>query len=466
MKRLPAPMKQSKETQLTRGMGLLQSTAANMLEMIGIGPFITIPGILAAMGGPQAMIGWVLGMLIAVCDGLVWAELGAAMPGTGGSYQYLQRAYGPNRLGRLMGFLFIWQTVITAPLSLAGGAVGFANYTKYLWPTMTPLQGKIVAALLCLAITALLYRDITSIGKLSVALWVVVMLTVAWVLFAGLTNFQASRALDFPPGAFDLTRGFFMGLGGATLFAVYDYGGYNNVCFFGGEVKNPSKTIPRTVLLSIATVAVIYLVMTFTIIGVIPWREAVTEGTLANKAIVAAFMQRLYGETAAVVMTVLILLTTAASLFAVLLGYSRVPFAAAVEGRFFKPFARVHPTKNFPSFSLVFLGVAAAFACWFELGTLIAALIIIEKIARDIGQSIAVIVIRRYRPEIKLPFKMWLYPLPALIALAGWIYILGTSQREIVWWGLGLMLIGIGAYFWQAKISSEWPFAEGEKKIL
>ncbi len=466
MKRPPAPMKHSNETQLTRGMGLLQSTAANMLEMIGIGPFITIPGILAAMGGPQAMIGWVLGMLIAVCDGLVWAELGAAMPGTGGSYQYLQRAYGPNRLGRLMGFLFIWQTVITAPLSLAGGAVGFANYTKYLWPTMTPLQGKIVAALLCLAITALLYRDITSIGKLSVALWVVVMLTVAWVLFAGLTNFQASRALDFPPGAFDLTRGFFMGLGGATLFAVYDYGGYNNVCFFGGEVKNPSKTIPRTVLLSIATVAVIYLVMTFTIIGVIPWREAVTEGTLANKAIVAAFIQRLYGETAAVVMTVLILLTTAASLFAVLLGYSRVPFAAAVEGRFFKPFARVHPTKNFPSFSLVFLGVAAAFACWFELGTLIAALIIIEKIARDIGQAIAVIVIRRYRPEIKLPFKMWLYPLPALIALAGWIYILGTSQREIVWWGLGLMLIGIGAYFGQAKISSEWPFAEGKKKIL
>lgn len=446
------------KTSLTRGMGLLQSTAANMLEMIGIGPFITIPGILAAMGGPQAMIGWVLGLLIASCDGLVWAELGAAMPGSGGSYQYLQRAYGVNRLGRLMGFLFIWQTVITAPLSLAGGAVGFANYTKYLWPTMTPMQGKMVAALLCLGITALLYRDITSIGKLSVMLWVVVLATVGWVLVAGLLNFETSRALDFPPGAFDMTWGFFAGLGGATLFAVYDYGGYNNVCFFGGEVKNPSKTIPRTVLLSIAAVAVIYLVMTFTIIGVVPWREAVTKGTLANEAIVAAFIQRLYGDTAATVMTLLILWTTAASLFAVLLGYSRVPFAAAAEGRFFKPFARVHPTKNFPNFSLVFLGVASALACWFELGTLIAALIIIEKIARDIGQAVAVIVIRRYRPEIKLPFKMWLYPLPALIALAGWIYILGTNQGQIVVWGLALMLVGIGAYLWQAKIRDEWPF--------
>ncbi|MFN7929072.1 MAG: amino acid permease [Blastocatellia bacterium] len=452
-------MKQNNESQLTRSMGLLQSTAANMLEMIGIGPFITIPGILAAMGGPQAMIGWVLGMLIAVCDGLVWAELGAAMPGTGGSYQYLQRAYGVNRLGRMMGFLFIWQTIISAPLSLAGGAVGFANYTKFLWPAMTPMQGKVIAALVCLGITALLYREISSIGKLSVALWIVVLLTVGWVLFAGLTNFQASRALDFPPDAFKMTWGFFSGLGGATLFAVYDYGGYNNVCFFGGEVKNPSKTIPRTVLLSIAAVAVIYLVMTFTIIGVVPWREAVTKGTLANEAIVAAFIQRLYGDTAAVVMTLLILWTTAASLFALLLGYSRVPFAAAVEGRFFQPFARVHPTKNFPNFSLVFIGVAGALACWFDLGTLIAALIIIEKIARDVGQAIAVIVIRQYRPEIKLPFKMWLYPLPALIALAGWLYILGTSERQIVAWGLGLMLLGIAAYFGQAKVKKEWPFA-------
>jgi amino acid transporter len=120
---------------LVRGMGLLQSTAANMLEMIGIGPFITIPIILAAMGGPQAMIGRILGALISVCDGLVRAELGAAMPGSGGSYHYLQQAYGPQRLGRLMSFLFIWQTVCTALFSIAGGAVGFSNYTKYLWPS-------------------------------------------------------------------------------------------------------------------------------------------------------------------------------------------------------------------------------------------------------------------------------------------------------------------------------------------
>lgn len=452
-------MNQSKDGQLIRGMGLLQSTAANMLEMIGIGPFITIPLILAAMGGPQAMLGWLLGALIAICDGLVWAELGAAMPGSGGSYLYLRQAYGPEKLGKLMSFLFIWQTICTAPFSIASGAVGFSNYTKYLWPGMTPLQGKLLAAGLCLAVTALLYRNIQSIGKLSVVLWVVVLLTVAWVLFAGITNFNPKLAFDFPDQAFDLNWLFFVGLGNATLTAIYDYGGYNNVCFFGGEVKNPTWTIPRTVLISIAAVAVMYLVMTVTIIGVVPWREAVTAGTLANQAIVADFIQRLYGSQAATLMTLLILWTTFASIFAVLLGYSRVPYAAAADGQFFKPFARLHPTGNFPNFSLLFIGCTAALACWFELGTLIAALIIIEKIARDIGQALAVIVIRRTRRDIYLPFKMWFYPLPSLIALAGWLYILSTNQRNIVLWGLMLMVLGVAAYLGQAKRKLEWPFA-------
>src|SRR5262245_31038148 len=456
-------MTQKSDAHLVRGMGLLQATAANMLEMIGIGPFITIPLILAAMGGPQAMIGWVLGAIIAICDGLVWAELGAAMPGSGGSYHYLRQAYGPARLGNLMSFLFIWETVCTAPFSIASGAVGFSNYTRYLWPAMSDAQGKVLAALLCLAVTALLYRDIKSIGKLSVAMWVIVLLTVAWVLFAGVTNFHLARAFDFPPNAFNLNWIFFAGLGNATLNAIYDYGGYNNVCFFGGEVKEPARTIPRAVLISIGAVAVIYMVMTVTIIGVVPWREVITEGTLANKAIVAYFIQYLYGSKAATLMTLLILWTTFASIFAVMLGYSRVPYAAAADGRFFKAFARLHPTKNFPNFSLVFIGVTAAMACWFDLGTLIAALIIIEKIARDIGQAVAVIIIRRYRPEIRLPFKMWLYPLPSLIALAGWIYILSTNQAKIVLWGIALMIVGVAAYLWQAYFKAEWPF---DKRLM
>ena len=291
-------MSEHNQPHLIRGMGLLSATAANMLEMIGIGPFITIPLIIAAMGGPQAMLGWLLGAVIAICDGLVWAGARAAMPGSGGSYRYLQQAFGPARLGRLMSFLFIWQTICTAPFSIASGAVGFSNYTKYLWLAMTETQGEILAVGLCVAVTVLLrlYRNIRSIGRLSVVMWVVVLLTVGWVLIAGLANFQLNRVLDFPPNAFNLSWSFFVGLGGATLTAVYDYGGYNNVCFFGGEVKDPGRIIPRTVLLSILAVAAIYLTMTITIMGVVPWREAINPDSLAYKAIVADFIQRLYGS--------------------------------------------------------------------------------------------------------------------------------------------------------------------------
>jgi amino acid transporter len=385
----------------------------------------------------------------------VWAELGAAMPGSGGSYHYLQQAYGPQRFGRLMSFLFIWQTVCTAPISIAGGAVGFSSYTKYLWPAMTAWQGKLLAAGLCLTVTALLYRDIRSIGRLSVVMWVVVMLTVGWVLVAGLSNFQLDRALDFPPDAFKLSWPFFVGLGGATLTAVYDYGGYNNVCFFAGEVKEPGRVIPRAILFSILAVAAMYLTMTFTIIGVVPWREA-----MHSQAIVAEFIQRLYGANAAVVMTVLILWTTFASIFAVMLGYSRVPYAAAADGRFFQPFARLHPTKNFPTFSLLLIGVTSALACWFNLMTLITALIVIQIIARDIAQIFAVTLIRRTRPDIKRPFKMWLYPAPSIIALAGWIYILCTNGLQFILLGVGLMALGVAAYLLQAYHKREWPFTK------
>ena len=448
-------MSENNQPHLIRGMGLLSATAANMLEMIGIGPFITIPLIIAAMGGPQAMLGWLLGAVISICDGLVWAELGAAMPGSGGSYHYLQQAFGPARLGRLMSFLFIWQTICTAPFSIASGAVGFSNYTKYLWPAMTETQGKMLAVGLCVAVTALLYRNIRSIGRLSVVMWVVVLLTVGWVLIAGLANFQLHRVLDFPPNAFNLSWSFFVGLGGATLTAVYDYGGYNNVCFFGGEVKDPGRIIPRTVLLSILAVAAIYLTMTITIMGVVPWREAINPDSLAYKAIVADFIQRLYGSQAATVMTVLILWTTFASIFAVMLGYSRVPYAAAADGHFFKSFARVHPKEHFPTFSLVVIGLASTLACWLDLPQLITALIVIQIIARDMAQVLAVTLIRRYRPDIKRPFKMWGYPLPSVIALGGWTYILATNGLQFILLGVGLMALGVVAYLWQARRKGE-----------
>jgi amino acid transporter len=440
--------------QLIRGVGLWGATSANMLNMIGVGPFLTIPLILAAMNGPQAMLGWLLGAAVAICDGLVWAELGAAMPATGGPYRYLFEAYGPNSLGRLMRFLFLWQVVATAPLSIASGAVGFAQYAKFLWPAMSGLEGKLLAIGVCLTATVLLYREIHNIGRLSIALWVVVVATVLWIAISGLLHFNAVQAFSFPAHAFDHTSRFFFGLGGATLIAMYDYGGYNNVSFFAGEVKDPGRTIPRSILFAVIGVAAFYLVMNITILGVIPWQQA-----MHSEAVVSEFIQRLYGAAAARFATVLVLWTAFASVFAVMLGYSRVPYAAAVEGNFFRPFAWLHPIKRFPVFSLLTMGVTSAIACLMDLESLVKALIVIQIMIQFLAQVVAVTLIRRNRPDIARPFSMWAYPYTSIVAFGGWLFILAASGWVYILAGLGLLVAGICAYFVRAKTIHEWPYA-------
>ncbi|HEY1402394.1 MAG TPA: amino acid permease, partial [Terriglobales bacterium] len=361
-------------TPLVRGIGLGSATALNMIDMIGVGPFITIPLIVTAMGGPQAMLGWILGAVLAICDGLVWAELGAAMPGSGGSYRYLKEIYGPQKLGRLISFLFIWQLSFSAPLSIASGSVGLSQYAAFFWPglehvwaTQTwslhlPLAGvlqvswvampaTLVAIGVCLFTAFLLYRRITVVGRLSKVLWVGVMGTIGWIIFVGLTHFNKRQAFDFPPGAFTISRDFFHGLGGAMLVAAYDYWGYYNVCFLGDEIKEPGKNIPRALLLSIVAVACLYVVMNISILGVVPWRELVQSGASNSKLyVVSTFMQRAYGSAsgAGAVVSVLIMWTAFASVFSLMLGYSRVPYAAAADGNYFRAFAKVHPVHQFP----------------------------------------------------------------------------------------------------------------------
>lgn len=438
---------------LRREMGLFPALTSNMLNMVGVGPFLTIPLILASMGGPQALLGWILGAIIAACDGLVWAELGAAMPGSGGSYDYLQQAFSPRSLGRLMGFLFLWQVMLSAPLTAASGSVGFADYARYLAPSLTPVEQKLIAITVSLLATVLLYRDIRSIGKISAILWIGLIAAFGIIIWGGAWHFHASTAFAFPAGAFRLSPSFFVGLGGATLISMYDYSGYFNVCLIGGEIKNPTVNIPRVVLLSIGILAILYLAMSFSMIGVLPWQQAIH-----STAIVSDFMERLYGTKAAALMTCLMLWVAFASVFCVLLGYTRVPYAAAAEGHFFSAFGRVHPKRHFPSFSVIFMGVVSAAACLLPLEALIKALIVIQIVTQFAAQCIAVVLIRRIRKDIYRPFSMPLYPVPVLIALAGWIFILFTSGRIYVAAGIAAVLFGIVAYLWRARQLAQWPW--------
>jgi amino acid transporter len=441
------------EPHLKRGFGLLQATALNFTNVVGVGPFITIPLILAAMGGPQAMLGWILGALLALCDGQVWSELGAAWPGSGGSYHYLREAYGKESLGRLMAFLFIWQFVLSGPLEIASGMIGFSDYADYIWPSMTPLDRKFLAAAVGLAALALLYRKITALGKVTVTLWVGTLVTMVGILAIGLPHFHPRLAFSFPPHAFDFSRGFALGLGSAMLIAMYDYLGYYDVCYIGDEVRDPARVIPRSILYCILMSAAGYLAINVTLIGVVPWRQA-----MHSHFLVSEFMQQLHGRTAAIVITLMILWTAFGSVFALLLGYSRIPYAAALDGFFFRVFARVHPTKNFPQVSLLVLGGVSIVAAFFPLDVVITALITTRVLVQFMAQIFALPLLRRL-PRQDRPYQMWLYPLPAIIAFVGWSYIFLTSGWKYVALGLLTLAVGVLIYFFRAYSTRTWPFA-------
>lgn len=437
-----------------RGLNLWGALSANILNMVGIGPFITIPLALAAMGGPQALLGWVLGALLCLCDGLVWAELGSALPRSGGPYHYLRQAYGRGGLGKLFGFLYLWQSLLIGPLSIASGTVGFARYTTYLWPALHAWQLKAIAAALCLLNTALLYRDVKSIQRLSVAVSAIVVGACLWIILSGAIHFDAAKAFDFPPHAFTPSGGFWIGLGAATLIGVYDYGGYNNVCMIGGEVRDPKRTIPRAVLISIPLVALLYLGLNLSILGVLPWRQA-----QVSQAVVADFMQAIYGRWGGVVVAILILIASWGSALAVLLGFSRVPYAAAAEGQFFAPFAKLHPKGGFPAISLVFMGLASAVACLVSLEDLIAILIVIQTMFQFSAQCFAIVLLRRQEPAGGDVFRMPLYPLPLIVTLIGWIYIVATSKPAYIVAGLAMLATGSVIFLVLARRQASWPFA-------
>ncbi len=344
---------------LQRRLGLVQATALNMIDMVGIGPFVTLPLVMGFMG-PNFLLAWLVGAALAAVDGLIWSELGAAYPEAGGSYRFLKLAYGEQKWGRFMSFLYVWQTLIQSPLVLASGAIGFAQYFAYLVPLPLWWQPKLVAGSVVLLLVGLLYRRIEDIGKLGVALWVGVLSLMGWLIFGGLTHAHYSVAW-LPTGGVGRLPGLLLSvaMGQAAVKTIYSYLGYYNVCHLGAEIVRPEKVIPRSIFLSILGIAALYLLLNWSVGTVIPWQEVQhwqSGGSDQSQFIISVFMQRLYGPVAANVATGMVLLVAFASLFAVLLGYSRIPYAAAADGEFLPVFGKLHPTKQFPYVSLLLLG--------------------------------------------------------------------------------------------------------------
>ena len=440
--------------QLRRELGLIQATALAITDMVGIGPYITIPLLLATMSGPQAMLGWLAGAAVAFSDGLVWAELGAALPQAGGSYNYLREAFGPQRAGRWLSFLMVWQIMFSAPLSIASGSIGFSSYLHYLLPALPSWGIHAIAGAFPLLLVVLLYRRIGAVGKLSVVLVGGVLGGCLWIIVSGLPHLSAARLFDFPSNAFHLSWLFWAGLGHATLYALYDYFGYYNVCYLAEEIRDPGRVIPRAIMFSIMLVGILYILMTASFVSVIPWREA-----LSSKFIASAYIERLQGSVAGKIMTALVLWIAFSSVFSLLLGYSRIPYVAAKDGNFFRVFAKLHPTGEFPHIALITLGVVASVFSLGRLSEVIPGLIATRVLIQYLPQTVGFFLLRTRRPELPRPFRMWLYPLPGIVSIIGWLYVLATAARSSLIFAFAVFGVGTAAYLVRARMRTEWPFA-------
>jgi amino acid transporter len=446
---------------LQRKLNLFQSTVLNMIDMVGIGPFVTMPIVIGYLGG-MYIYAWIAGAVLSLVDAMIWSELGAAYPLAGGSFNFLSEAYGKNKAGKLMSFLYVWQTIIQAPLVAASAAIGFATYLMYLFPDLSVWQQKMVSGSVIIFITILLYRKIESIGKIGVLLWIGVIATLGWIIFGGVTHINGFQLFNEINSNISLGKIVSFTFGQACVKTVYSYLGYYNVCHLGGEIKNPEKNIPRSMFISVIGIAVLYLLMNLSITSVLPWQEIKSwQDAGVNNFVVSIFIERLYGVYAAKIATVMILWVALASLFAVLLGYSRVPYAAATQGAFFKIFAKLHPTKNFPYVSLLVLAsIAFIFSLLFRMGEVISGILAMRIMVQFIGQAIGVILLRRKNGTEQLPYKMPLYPLPLVLAIFMWLFIFYATGLTIITTFFIVIGSGLFVYLVKAKVSKEWPFGK------
>ena len=443
-----------------------------MANMVGTGPFITVPAILATMGGPQSLIAWAVGALLAIADGLVFAELGASIPASGGSYIFLRECLGRQRWGHMMAWIFVWQFLFSGTLEIATSSIGMAEYTGFLWPTLLAYRWgvKLLAAVITALAMMALYRKIQDIARLMIVLWIGMLITAAWVIFTGMTHINPKLLLDFPPGAWKIGLPFLLGLGNGTMLVMFNFLGYYQICYLGDEVKRPQRVIPLGVIVSIVIVTAIDFLISVSFTGVVSWREMIRPGSEAFNAIGSVYMQRVGGHGASILMTVMVEITAFAATYAMMLGYSRIPYAAALDGAFFRWFGELHSTKRFPHRSLLLVGVLVIVACFFDLVQIITALMLARILSMFVAQIIGLLIYRNQRPDAPRPFRMWLYPLPALFALAGWLGVFVTPALQPHGWqymayAFGTIGVGFAAYLVLARTKREWPFLSSEGDV-
>ena len=440
------------KTILDRKISLLQATAINMTDMVGIGPFVVLSVVAEIMHGPWFLYAWLAGAVLSFIDAMIWSELGATFPLAGGSYNFLKEGFGP-KWGKLMSFLFVWQTMIQAPLVIASAAIGFSQYLTYI-VKLDDLESKMVSGAVVVLIVFLLYRKIEAIGKISVFLWTGVLITMTCIIGGGIYHGNFLAPVAHINDGINLNGAFAAALGFASVKTMYSYLGYYNVCHLGGEIINPERNIPKSMFISVLGIAVLYLLMNISVASVLP-----LDTIIKSPFVVSDYVQVLAGPVAATVVTGLVLWVAFASVFSATLGYSRIPYAAAKDGAFFSVFAKLHPTKHFPYISLLVLGsVAFVFSLLFKIKDVINAILAMRILIQFVGQAVGLILLSRKKGRDFFKWKMPLFPLPVIVAIILWFCIFCSTTIEMILSGITIITLGVFAYLLKANLNKEWPF--------
>jgi len=460
-------------------LSLYAACGLNTMNMFGTGPFITIPFVVAATDppGPQALIGYALAAFACMNDSLIWAELGSMWPHSGGSYVYLRELYGRNRWGRLVAFLFVWQIMVSGPMECASGFIATAQYIAYIDRTYTYAHHSLIAFGMCVATVWALYREIDEVGTITIVLWAATMAAITFAIVAGFTTFD-SKYLQMPDDAFEDGGKFFMSLGIAARFAVYDFTGYYDVNFVGTEVQNASKNIPIACVTTCCVVAMCFFLVDVAVIGSLEWDpskggyvELVTSGSNSANYIMALFCETHISRAFAIFFTIVVVITIFGSCFSFMIGLAQIPYTAAKDGYFYAFLAHEHETyKGLQDYSLLFVGTLSTIFCFCDLEIVIEGMLTMQLLLQFMGQGWGLIWYRYFVPveeQEEASFSVPFFPIPNIIQLVIFGFIFLTTETYVFHGGAPLMeaalvflAMGVVGYLLWAVSKGLWPFED------
>merc|ERR1719193_2452092 len=420
---------------------LAQACGLNTMNMFGTGPFITIPFVVAAADppGPHALIGYAMAAFACMNDSLVWSELGAMWPDSGGSYVYLRELYGPQTWGRLCAFIFVWQIMVSGPMEAASGFIATTQYIAYIDKEYSYIHHSGIAFGMCVTTIWALYREIDEVGTITLVLWAFTIGAIIFTVIAGFITFE-SHFIESPSDAFDDGSTFFFSMAVAARFAVYDFTGYYDVNFVGKECQNPRRTIPIACVATCVIVAMCFFLVDVAVIGSLEWDPnpasgepgyvaLVTSGAESANFIMALFCETHISRTFAIVFTLLVCITIFGSCFSFIIGLAQVPYTAAKDGYFYDFLAHQHEHyKGLSDYSLLFVGGLSTIFCFVELEIVIEGMLTMMLLVQFMGQGWGLIYYRWFTPKENQEigaFTVPMFPIPNIIQLIifGFIFI-------------------------------------------